>query len=210
MVRSAGVGSDFKGGYLKPKIEDKDLLERLLMVFRSNGFEATSLDIIARETGLKKASLYYRFPGGKVEMADAVLGYVDEWFTAHVLSQLGAEGQPLVRLTRALESIELFYDEGRCSCVLESLSLGARDNKISDHLANTTEAVLLAFCQVAKDAGFEDHAANLFAEDALITIEGTLILQRLRPERHVFARSLQKIIRDFEFGMSRPHSGNST
>ena len=56
-----------------PKVHDEKLIERLTSVFRIYGYEGASLSRIAEATGLQRASLYHRFPGGKEEMAEAVL-----------------------------------------------------------------------------------------------------------------------------------------
>ena len=52
------------------KTLDEDVLAGLTEVFQSKGYEAASLQDLARATGLKKASLYHRFPGGKKQMAE--------------------------------------------------------------------------------------------------------------------------------------------
>ena len=51
------------------KVQDIEIIESLVKTFRSNGYEGTSLAELAKSTGLKKASLYHRFPDGKQEMA---------------------------------------------------------------------------------------------------------------------------------------------
>ncbi|MEP1982729.1 MAG: helix-turn-helix domain-containing protein, partial [Maribacter dokdonensis] len=55
------------------KVLDIEILTGLTKVFRSRGYEGASLKELSEATGLKKASLYHRFPNGKQEMADAVL-----------------------------------------------------------------------------------------------------------------------------------------
>src|SRR3954469_22668198 len=45
-------------------------------VFREHGFEGASLSLIGERTGLGKGSLYLFFPGGKEEMATAVLAEI--------------------------------------------------------------------------------------------------------------------------------------
>ncbi|MEO0971892.1 MAG: helix-turn-helix domain-containing protein, partial [Pseudomonadota bacterium] len=54
-------------------INDDDLLDRLSSVFREVGYEEASMALLASASGLKKASLYHRFPGGKEQMAREVL-----------------------------------------------------------------------------------------------------------------------------------------
>ena len=54
-------------------MERADVLPMLGEVFREHGFEGASLAAITARTGLGKGSLYHFFPGGKEEMAAAVL-----------------------------------------------------------------------------------------------------------------------------------------
>ena len=42
-------------------------------VFRAHGYEGATLSVITEATGLGKGSLYHFFPGGKEELAAAVL-----------------------------------------------------------------------------------------------------------------------------------------
>ncbi len=58
-----------------------DTLPALAEVFREHGYGATSPSLITAATGLGKGSLYHFFPGGKQEMASAVLADIEQWFT---------------------------------------------------------------------------------------------------------------------------------
>src|SRR3546814_12698907 len=65
---------------------------RLGTLFRPHGYEGTSLSVITAATGLGKGSLYNYFPGGKDEMAAAVLAHVDDWFEREIYAPLRAAG----------------------------------------------------------------------------------------------------------------------
>lgn len=64
--------------------ERADVIPLIAEVFREFGFEGTSLSRITEKTALGKGSLYHFFPGGKEEMAGAVLAHVDAWFEREV------------------------------------------------------------------------------------------------------------------------------
>ena len=64
--------------------ERPDAVLALANTFRLHGFEGASLSVISAETGLGKGSLYNFFPGGKEEMARAVLDEVNTWFRTRV------------------------------------------------------------------------------------------------------------------------------
>ena len=45
----------------------------LTALFQEQGFEGTSLSMIAKATGLKRASLYHHFPNGKEQLVGEML-----------------------------------------------------------------------------------------------------------------------------------------
>src|SRR5437762_12723369 len=57
----------------KPVAGRAALLPVLGEVFRAHGYEGATLALITEATGLGKGSLYHFFPGGKAQMAAAVL-----------------------------------------------------------------------------------------------------------------------------------------
>jgi len=68
--------------------------ERLILtigrVFRRYGYEGASLSILSRETGLGRSSLHRFFPGGKEDMAMAVLDLTGRFVRDDLMRQLSA------------------------------------------------------------------------------------------------------------------------
>ena len=56
-----------------------EVVDRLLTAFRRKGYDGASLADLSAATGLGRSSLYHYFPGGKEEMARAVLDRADAW-----------------------------------------------------------------------------------------------------------------------------------
>src|SRR5207244_12526298 len=75
------------------KISDERLFQGLSDVFRRKGYDGASYSDLMKATGLVKASLYHRFPGGKAEMVDAILSTVDRHFAEYVLKPASEEGR---------------------------------------------------------------------------------------------------------------------
>ena len=71
------------------KITDGQLTEALTRVFQTYGYDGATLSRISDATGLQRASLYHRFPGGKEEMAKFVLA------TCQLRITFPNAGQPL-------------------------------------------------------------------------------------------------------------------
>ncbi len=172
------------------KIDDTQLMDRLTEVFRLHGYEGASLSRIAEATGLQRASLYYRFPGGKAEMAEAVLARADHWFASHVLAPLSEQGEPADRVRRMAQRLGEFYGGGSESCLLDSLSLGEAANPLQDHVQRSFAAWLDALTALTREAGATPALARRRAEEALVQIQGALVLARATGDRKPFRRVL--------------------
>jgi AcrR family transcriptional regulator len=84
--------------------ERENVIPLIGEVFRTYGFAGASLARISEGTKLGKGSIYHFFPGGKEEMAEAVLAQVDMWFKQHVF-------EPLVERADAIEGIKAMFDD---------------------------------------------------------------------------------------------------
>ena len=122
------------------KITESDLLDRLTDVFRTHGYEGASLTRISEATGLKRASLYHRFPGGKEEMAEVVMNRAADWIGTHALAPLAETGPPEGRLRKMTDKLDEFYSGGTQSCLLDALSFGTERGDIREHQRAGMEA----------------------------------------------------------------------
>jgi len=106
------------------KIDDQTLLSGLMTVLSAKGYDGASLNDLAASSGLQKASLYHRFPGGKKDITLAVLQFVDRWIKINIVKNLNDQSKlPADRLLIGLEKINELYNEGRTTCILRALSL---------------------------------------------------------------------------------------
>ena len=177
------------------EIRDAELLDRLTDVFRRHGYEGASLTRISEATGLKRASLYHRFPGGKGEMAEAVLTRADEWLIAHAIGPLEGPGEPRERIRTMARALTEFYGAGRHSCLLDAFSLGGEDNELKKHVGTSMRAWIDAIARVVREAGVSPRLARRRAEDAVARIQGTLVVSRATGETAPFKRTLRELPR---------------
>ena len=59
-------------------------------LFRQKGYSGVGLTEILKEAGLPKCSLYYHFPGGKAELADAATRWAAAWLEGLLNRTFGA------------------------------------------------------------------------------------------------------------------------
>lgn len=178
----------------RPTVDDDELIASLSRVFRDVGFEGATLSMLERATGLKKASLYHRFPDGKAQMAAEVLGAAGSWLESNVLSPLRGSQSPRTRVDALVKRLDQFYSGGRQACLLNMLSSSRiQDGPFTATIRQMFEALAEALAAVAKDAGADARTARARAERVIMLLQGSLVLSRgvgsTRPFRE-FLKSL--------------------
>lgn len=170
-----------------------ETVQRLLKVFRQHGYEGATLSRISEATGLGRASLYHHFPNGKKEMAEAVLTYVNQWFKATVLEPLYSEGQPVERIQAMNTSLSQFYNCGRDACLLAVFTLGESNDLFHPQVQQALNAWIDGLTQVLTEAELDSEQARKRAEDAVMQIQGALVLTRALGDTTLFERVLQQL-----------------
>jgi TetR/AcrR family transcriptional repressor of lmrAB and yxaGH operons len=172
-----------------PLMSKEEVLARLLAKFRADGYDGASLAELSRRTGLGKSSLYHYYPGGKAEMATAVLAHLEGVLGEAFASALAAP-TPEAKLARLLDAVDAFYAGGKRACILERLSASVDRARFKKQLARAFDGFLSAFVEVARAAGLGERVARARAESAVVRIEGALVLAAGTGDTGVFARAL--------------------
>ena len=171
-------------------VSDSELLEKSTEVFRTYGFEGSSMSRLAAATGLEKASLYHRFPGGKDEIARSVAAYVAECMQRYIFEPLKKDAPIEKRLRIVVDQLRAFYDDGRKSCAFDALSLPGGSTELSEALKTAFSTWLKVFADIAVESGLPLREARVRAEEALARIEGSLVLSRVLKDNGSFRRTL--------------------
>jgi TetR/AcrR family transcriptional repressor of lmrAB and yxaGH operons len=189
------VKTPYLGVGMRPmKVADKEVMARLMRAFRAKGYEGASYADLMAATGLVKASLYHRFPGGKEEIVDAILSQVDREFSEYVLRPAWEEGLPQERARRMARRLNEFYGSGRLWCLLDTVTLSSSACTVK-HAGHSMEFWIESLARVARDAGLPAVSARRRAEDAVAAIEGALVVSRVTKNRRPFARALASLPR---------------
>lgn len=161
-------------------VTDDKVISGLAQVFRDVGYDGASMAQLADVTGLQKASLYHRFPGGKRQMADEVLASALAWFGENVLRPLNGDGPPAERLAEAVRSLNEFYQGGSKACLLNMLSSPRiEDGPFSQSIKTALEALVDAFACLCEAAGWKrGKQARRQAERLVTMLQGSLVLSR--------------------------------
>ncbi|WP_353778050.1 TetR family transcriptional regulator [Winogradskyella sp. 3972H.M.0a.05] len=176
------------------KVQDIEMLNGLMSVFRSKGYEGASMAELSEATGLKKASLYHRYPGGKKDMTLAVLVYLEENIKKHVYNVLtDSEKGKKVRLEEAIRNIKTLYDGGSEVCIYRSLSLDSGIELFGAQIKQGIHLILNGFKQFGLASGMSETDATEKANQTFIEIQGSLVMSKALQTTKPFIDSLEKI-----------------
>src|SRR5579863_9391767 len=135
------------------------------MMFQDHGYEEASLADLSHATGLGKSSLYHHFPGGKEQMAEAVLEQGKTFIQTAVAVVAKSNESLKSRVRKIVAALDKLYASGKNPCVLGRLAvseIGPAGRKLAREIfASWTEAV----AHLARESGMTELKARQFGED---------------------------------------------
>lgn len=182
---------------MNPRRPDSDetgrvqLLDALYALFRQRGYDGVSLGDISEATGLGRSSLYHHFPGGKDEMAQAVIGHARAGLRANAIAPLQGAGSARQRLRAMLASIDQAFAGGKAPCLLVSMLTGPLASPWAEAAADVLREWIEALADLFRETGLPKKDAQHTAQAIIGQIEGALILSRGLGDPKIFARALQ-------------------
>lgn len=168
-------------------------IPKLVEVFRHYGYEGATLARLSQATGLGKASLYHHFPNGKEEMAAAVLEYLDRGLNEQLLAPLQQASDPANRLRAVAQNIDEFYNHGQQDCLLALLSIGEARELFGQQIERSLTVWIDCLAKVAIESGINPTTARQRAEDAVLQIQGALVMSRGLNNTAIFKRVLKHL-----------------
>ena len=171
---------------------DKAITE-LYRLFRRAGFEGVSIAEISAATGLGRSSLYHYFPGGKADMAIAVLDFAGKFLRHQVIAALQAPGDPRARLERMIAAVDALYLGGKEPCIIASMQMGSPDPALQQALSSLLGEWLDALGTVLMEAGLAPPAARQRAALIIGRIEGGLLLARALCDARYFDEAIDRV-----------------
>lgn len=170
-------------------------MERLLAAFREVGYDGISMSELGKVAGIQKASLYHRFPNGKLEMAKTVLDYIETESQTYIVDVLKSTSKkPAPRVKTAFKAIDALYEGGRLNCILRALSLGSAADLFREQIAGIFTCWIEGFTQIGLEVGKTPKEAKRLAQQVVIRVQGVLIVSRALEDPSLF----QQILSDLE------------
>ncbi|HEY9324329.1 MAG TPA: TetR/AcrR family transcriptional regulator [Agromyces sp.] len=172
--------------------ERSDAVLAVATAFRRFGYEGASISQITEQTGLGKGSLYNFFPGGKEDMATAVLDEVGAWFQAEVYEPLLHEGTAAARITAMFDAVEAYFTSRQLVCLFGAFALGQERTRFSEPIQRYFGAWIDALRTALHDGG-AGRGADDAATDIVSGIQGALVLARALDDISLFHGALERM-----------------
>ena len=161
----------------------------LAEIFRELGYEGATLSRITERTGIGKGSLYHFFPGGKEEMAAAVLSEVDSWFEDFIYEPLRRD-EPSVAIEAMWRGVDDYFRSGGRICLIGAFALDGTRERFSEEINGYFRRWVDALVSALVRNGIEQGVAQQEAEAAVLGIQGALVLSRALDDHDVFRRAI--------------------
>ncbi|APO72736.1 TetR family transcriptional regulator protein (plasmid) [Rhizobium gallicum] len=166
-------------------------------LFRDKGYAGASMQDLADRVGLRKASLYMRFPN-----KEALVPEVLDMTLRETVPEDGSDDRPWLEIyaDRIRDIAQNLADRKRC--VGLHLAYG-----VDDETPAAKEAVRAFFLSLREylttilAKGLSRETAVLLATDALVRIEGATLMTAVFDESDAMERAIQATIRDAATGL---------
>jgi TetR/AcrR family transcriptional repressor of lmrAB and yxaGH operons len=172
-----------------------DAILALADTFRTHGYQNASLATIAAETGLGKGSLYHFFPGGKEEMATAVLDEVKGWFQREVYQPLTGSGEPSEQLIAMFAATIEYFESRNLVCLFGSFALGEEGERFAAPIRQYFEDWITALQNNLERLGLPTERARPLSVDVVSGIQGALVVGRALRDPALFHDALARLER---------------
>ncbi len=176
-----------------PRESREELLMRLAELFRERGFEGVSIGDISTATGLGRSSLYHYFPGGKDEMAEAVIRFARGALEQEIFAPLAEAGTVSERVDRMIDAMMRIYDGGRAPCVLAAFLSGPKDGPLATGAAGTIRAWIDAIVEALRGLELDACERHRRAVSMLAHMQGALVLSRALNDPGVFRKAMEVV-----------------
>lgn len=176
----------------KPLRSREQLLTDLRDIFLARGYEGATLTEMARATGLGKASLYHHFPGGKSEMAAALLrdavAQLDDAF-----SRLRENRSPAEQLDRFIDSFAGYVDGGARPCLVAVFAQGSISDAHGVQIADQYRHWEALLSEVFANLGSKPKRAERQAQALIAGLYGYLLSATLHRDPGIFRRGVKNL-----------------
>ncbi len=121
-----------------------------------------------------------------------MLAEIDGWFTENIYKKLET-GDPALAIGKMWTEVERYFRSGRRVCLVGAFALDATRDRFAATIHDYFKRWISALANCLIRAGVEPARAAAKAEEAVLGIQGALVLARALNDEAVFRRSIQRL-----------------
>lgn len=162
-----------------------------IRLFRMQGYTATGLTQILKESGAPKGSFYFHFPRGKVQLAEEAIDHYVSSRTVVIRSiSVGTAGDALGFVHRLFDAFadEMIATNYQYGCLMQNLAneLPSLDPELTERVARGFVDSTAIVAEHFKGCGFAPEHASSAAAALVAALEGARTIARLERTPAVF------------------------
>lgn len=173
------------------------ILTTAAFLFQKNGYHATGLNEIIKESATPKGSLYYHFPNGKEELAAATIKLMGNTIQHHIEEELAKNSDPvrafkefILDLARKLNE----KDQENCFSIgllaLETVTISEPLRKVCIEVYTLWTDT---YYQKLVKSGFSSEKATELSLVLQLMIEGAITISLIRNDTTMMIAAAEKI-----------------
>jgi TetR/AcrR family transcriptional regulator, lmrAB and yxaGH operons repressor len=175
-----------------PKIDKARAIAAIAELFREHGYHGTSYAQIIKASGLGKGSLYHYFPGGKEDIAKAVLKQIDCWFEENIFAPLNTDNDPEKVLEKMFVTVDLYFASGQRICLLGSFALYDAKETFSSEIKSYFQRWIKALSTYLQKQGLSEQESRNLAYYTMVTIQGGLVMAQAIDDTDIFRQAISE------------------
>jgi len=164
------------------KTSEQDVIETTSALLEAQGYHATGLNQIIKESGAPKGSLYYYFPEGKQELVAAAIARAGEQLSDRIQQGLASREHPaeaVRHLTDTIAStIEASGYQAGGPLTMVAMETASSSERINQACQQAFSQMQQPFQRKLEEDGMPPDQAAKLAEFITSVIEGATILSR--------------------------------
>lgn len=163
----------------KESTKDK-IVKTASRLFQMQGYHATGLNQIIKESGSPKGSLYYHFPDGKEQLALESLQVTAKFVLDQIVEGLQKSSNPVIAIQNLITNMAERFDKEGCKGGVPVASIALETSLISEPLRNACQSAYIsfqeAFTQKLISSGLEEKRAIELGIVINSMVEGAFLL----------------------------------
>lgn len=160
------------------------LIQTTYELFERQGYHATGLNQIIRESQTPKGSLYHYFPEGKEELAANAVTIRGRFVAERFQEAMQAAATPAEGVRDVLLTISERMQAANCQAGAPLAAVALETSGQSERLRLACEEAYTTWCQIFRmhfeESGFSADRAQKLATLVVSSIEGAMILGRVQ------------------------------